>query len=221
MKSRIFLVTGLYVGLFSSALIAQEKNAIKKENAGEVTATEALKLDANVRFVETFTIMGEGDSGQRYRKEIEAKRDLATEMIQEESKKIEKAKTEYVSKASTMADTAREKEEKKLIKMDRDLKNLVTEKEEELKLEMQIATENLVQEMEIAVIDLAKQENVDVVFDKMTGRAIYVSQDFDWTDKVIKRVNENHQVKVAQSKKQHDNVKIAENKKTTEKTIKS
>ena len=115
--------------------------------------------------------------------------------------------------------------------MDRDLKNMVTEKEEELKLDMQIATEKLVQEMEVAVIELAKQENIDIVFDKMTGRAIYVSEEFDFTDKVLKRVNENHQIKLAQNKKQQDSVKIAnnkqdsmkvaDNKKTTDKVVKS
>ncbi|HWY34726.1 MAG TPA: OmpH family outer membrane protein, partial [Nitrosopumilaceae archaeon] len=167
-----------------------------------------------------FTVMGEGDSGQVFRKEIEAKRDLATETIQEESKKIEKARAEYVNKATTMTDSAREKEEKKLLKMERDIKNMVTEKEEELKLDMQIATEKLVQELEVAVVELAQQENIDVVFDKMTGRAIYVSKDFDWTDKVIKRVNENHQVKVAQAKKQ-EATKVVDNKKGVEKVVKS
>ena len=57
---------------------------------------------------------------------------------------------------------------------------------------MKIKEEKLVQEMEVAVIELAEQENIDVVFDKMTGRAIYVSSEFDFTDKVIKKVNENH-----------------------------
>ena len=226
MKNRVLLVTGLCVGLLSGVVVAEDKNAImqaaKKElNATQMMSDDAMKLDANVRFVETFTVMGEGDSGQLYRKEIEMKRDMATQAIQEESKKIEKAKNEYVSKATTMTDAAREKEEKKLLKMDRDLKNMVSEKEEELKLDMQIATETLVQEMEVAVTELAKQENIDIVFDKMTGRAIYVSEEFDVTDKVIKRVNKNHQVKIAQNKKQQESLKVAENKKSVDKTVKS
>jgi len=221
MKNRMLVAVGLYVGLLSTALVANEKVSSKKDvDVMSITATDAVKLEANVKFVETFTVMGEGDSGQIYRKEIEAKRDLATETIQEESKKIEKARSEYINKATTMTDAAREKEEKKLLKMERDLKNMVTEKEEELKLDMQIATEKLVQELEVAVVELAQQENIDVVFDKMTGRAIYVSKDFDWTDKVIKRVNENHQVKVAQAKK-HEATKVVDNKKGVEKVVKS
>jgi Skp family chaperone for outer membrane proteins len=173
-------------------------------------ANEGITLDANIRFVETFTVMGEGEAGQIARKEIEYKRDLATQEIQELNKKIEKAKTDYMNKASTMTDAAREKEEKRIIKMERDLKNLVAEKEEELKLDMQIATEKLALDMEAAVIEVAQEENIDIVIDKMTGRALYVAETFDYTDKIIDRVNKNHQIKLAQNQ-QTSTVKVAEN----------
>ncbi len=226
MKNRVLLVTGLCVGLFGCAVNADSQRAVKSEDKKSElkttdVMTDSVKLEANVRFVETFTVMGEGESGQIYRKEIEAKRDLATQEIQEESKKLEKAKNEYVSKSSTMTDAAREKEEKKLMKMDRDLKNMVSEKEEELKLDMQIATEKLVQEMEVAVVELAQQENIDIVFDKMTGRAIYVSEEFDYTEKVLNKVNKNHQVKIAQNKKQQEAVRVADNKKVSSSIVKS
>ena len=220
MKNRVLMTTGLCVGLMiGSASIAEDKNN-SAPRVVDVMTNRDIKLDAHVMFVETFTVMGEGETGQIARKEIESKRDLATQEIQEESKKIEKSKNEYVSKATTMSDAAREKEEKKLIKMERDLKNLVAEKEEELKLDMQIATEKLAQEMEVAVIELAQQENIDIVFDKMTGRAIYVSDSFDFTDKVIKRVNEKHHIKLAQNKKSESTLKVADNKKASDKSDK-
>jgi Skp family chaperone for outer membrane proteins len=225
MKNHVLLVV-LSASLLNGYVVAaekKEKEVLKTNlNVADVITNNDIKLEANVRFVETFTVMGEGDSGQIYRKEIEGKRDLAAQTIQDESKKIEKEKNDYIAKSSTMSDAAREKAEKTLLKMERDLKNLVTEKEEELKMDMQIATEKLVQEMEVAVIELAEQENIDVVFDKMTGRAIYVSSEFDFTDKVIKKVNENHQIKVAQNKKRQDTVKVADNtKKAADKNIKS
>ena len=176
MKNRVLLVV-LSASLLNGYVVAaekKEKEVLKTNlNVTDVITNNEIKLEANVRFVETFTVMGEGDSGQIYRKEIEGKRHLAAQTIQDESKKIEKEKNDYIAKSSTMSDAAREKSEKTLLKMERDLKNLVTEKEEELKMDMQIATEKLVQEMEVAVIELAEQENIDVVFDKMTGRAIY------------------------------------------------
>jgi Skp family chaperone for outer membrane proteins len=223
MKNRVLVLTGLCVGLMSVA-VAQDKNIVvapakvdKKElSATDILASSDMKVDASIMFVETFTVMGDSETGMLARKEIEAKRDLASQEVQVKSKDFEKAKNEYITKATTMSDAAREKEEKNLIKKERDLKNFVTEKEEELKLDMQMATEKLAHEMEAAVIELAQQENIDVVFDKMTGRAIYVSQTFDFTDKVIERVNEKHHLKLAQNKKDANNdaaLKIADNKK--------
>ena len=98
MKSRVLLLVGLSVGLFNS--INSEDNKVKKDNTKaqlnvtNVVVDNSVKLEANVKFVETFTVMGEGDSGQILRKEIESKRDLASQIIQDESKKIEKAKNE-------------------------------------------------------------------------------------------------------------------------------
>ena len=196
--------------------------APKKESSPQAQTLSAtdiiLDKQINMGFVESFTVMGEGNSGVDERHNIEEKRNFATQEIQEESKQFEKAKADYVAKSTTMTDTAREKEEKKLIKMERELKNLVAEKEEELKLDMQLATETLARELEVAVAQLAKEENLDVVFDKMTGRAIYVSEKLDYTAKAIKEVNKNYEIKLAQNKQNKTAApatKIADNKAIT------
>jgi Skp family chaperone for outer membrane proteins len=218
MNNKIMLLAGLCISV-SGASIATDKNvstanrAVKRESSKELSVADLLEdgraLDAKIRFVQTFTVMGEGEPGKLERKEIESKRDLATQEIQQESQKLEKTKTEYVAKASTMTDKAREAEEKKMMKMERDLKNLVAEKEEELKVEMQIATEKLAIDMESAVIELAKEDSIDIVFDTMTGRAIYVAKDFDLTNKVIQRVNERHTIKLAQQENVEGVMKVA------------
>jgi len=99
-----------------------------------------------------------------------------------------------------------------LMKMERDLKNLVAEKEEELKIDMQLATESLAQSLDAGVAKLAKNENLDVVFDKMTGRAMYVSEKFDFTTQAIKEVNKNYEIKLAQNNKQPEATKVADNR---------
>ena len=169
-------------------------------------------IDAAIGFVDSFAIMGECLEGQKARKEIETKRDLASNEIQEESKKFEKSKTDYVSKSTTMSDTAREKEEKKLLKMERDIKTLVAEKEEDLKADMQMATETLAQGLDTGIAKLAKNEKLDVIFDKMTGRAMYVSEKFDFTTKAIKEVDKNYEIKLAQNKQAKSATKVADNK---------
>ena len=101
------------------------------------------------------------------------------------------------------------KEEKQLMKMENELKNLVGEKEEELKVDMQIATENLAQSLDATVGKLAKNENLDIVFDKITGRAMYVSDKFDYTGQAIKEMNKNYEIKLAQNKQPESSTKVA------------
>lgn len=219
MKNRILTATALCVILFNN-INAEDKNLstteTKKQTKSLSTADflgdNNVLIDAAIGFVDSFAIMGDCQEGQKARKEIETKRDLASNEIQEETKKFEKAKSDYISKSTTMNDSAREKEEKKLVKMERDIKALVAEKEEDLKSDMQMATEALAQGLETGVAKLAKNEKLDVIFDKMTGRAMYVSEKFDFTSKAIKEVDKNYEVKLAQAKQAEAATKVADNK---------
>jgi Skp family chaperone for outer membrane proteins len=190
----------------------------------DILTDRSVVLDATTVVVDSYVVMGECAEGLKARKEIERKKDFASQEIQEESKVFEKAKADYVSKSTTMSDAARDKEEKKLMKMERDLKNLVAEKEEELKHDMQVATEMLAQSLEAGVTKLAQSENIDIVFDKMTGRAIYVSDKFNFTDKAIKEVNKNYEIKLAHNKQaeaEAETTKIADNKSSSARSAKA
>jgi len=196
----------------TSTNLVTDKMTGRSASTADFLDNADIKIDATIGFVESFTIMGECEEGKLARQNIEAKRDLAAQEIQEESKKFEKSKNDYIAKSTTMSDSAREKAEKELVKKERDIKNLVAEKEEDLKLDMQLATETLAQGLEAGVAKLAKNEGLDVVFDKMTGRAIYVSEKFDYTAKAIKEVDKSYEVKLAQNKKAESAVKVADNK---------
>ncbi len=196
----------------STNKISTVKKDTANKNMSDLISNQDITTDACLRVVESYTIMGESEKGQLKRSEIESKRDFATEQIQEKSKDFEKAKNSYVAKSTTMSDSAREKEEKQLMKMERDIKNFVSEKEEELKLDMQIATESLAQDLERSVTQLAQNENIDIVIDKMTGRAIYVSPKFDITHKAIEEMNKTYKVELAQNKQAESNTKVADNK---------
>jgi outer membrane protein len=212
MKNHMITATALCVVLLSSTINAEQTSTKKSLSTADILGDSNVMIEAAIGFVDSFAIMGECQEGQKARKEIENKRDLASNEIQEESKKFEKAKNEYVSKSTTMSDSAREKSEKQLMKMERDIKTLVAEKEEDLKVDMQMATETLAQGLDAGVAKLAKNENLDVVFDKMTGRAMYVSEKFDFTNKAIKEVNKNYEVKLAQNKQAETATKVADNK---------
>jgi len=214
MKNRMIIATAFCAVLFNN-IVAEEKTQLAtKKNISTIADVmdSNVTVDIAMGFIDSFAIMGDCQEGQKARKEIEAKRDMATKEIQDDSKRFEKAKADYMSKSTTMSDSAREKEEKQLMKMERDLKNLVAEKEEELKIDMQLATESLAQSLDAGVAKLAKNENLDVVFDKMTGRAMYVSEKFDFTTQAIKEVNKNYEIKLAQNNKQPEATKVADNR---------
>ena len=172
-------------------------------------------VDAKIGFVDTFQVMGECQQGQKARNDLEKKREELSSDIQQDEKKIQQAMTEYKSKVTTLSEEARGKEEKKLIKMERDYKNKIQESEDELKLDMQKKTERLARESDEGIIKMAQQEKLDVVFDKMTGRAVYVSDEFDFTNNAISIVDKNYETKLAQSKKvqpQPSAVRLAANR---------
>jgi len=231
MKKNIITATGFIV-LMSASAYAEDKaiTTVKKDVApAKTTAVKSVSIadvspmvNASIGFVESYTVMGEGDSGKDFRKNVEEKHSLARHDLQEEAKNLEKAKADYLAKSTTMNPTALAKEEKRLVKMENDLKELATELEEGVRYEMQVATENLARELEVAVAQLAEREHLDVVFDKMTGRAIYVSEKFDYTAEAIEQANKNYEVKLAQNKQaEQAAVKVAENKPAASKPAKA
>ena len=54
----------------------------------------------------------------------------------------------------------------------------------------------------------------------MTGRAMYVSDKFDFTDQAIKEMDKNYEIKLAQNSKQQEATKVADNKAAAPKATK-
>lgn len=211
MQNRILMGMSLSALLLSNAQVLAEDKNKSVITAADVFKNQDITVDAKVRCVHMFTAMGEADPGKIERKNLEQKTEFAKQELQEEAKALQKASSEYMSKATTMSEKARENEEKRLMKLDREAKAHAAEKNEEINLEMQIATETLAKGVEEAVIQIAKEDNVDLVFDTM-GRIIYVSDAFDITNKVIDRVNKNYEIVLAQNKQAESAVRVADNK---------
>jgi Skp family chaperone for outer membrane proteins len=104
---------------------------------------------------------------------------------------------EFQEKASMMSEDAREKEQKRLVKMERDFKIKAQEYEEDFKVSMQKATEKLSKEVDDAVYQYARSNKIDVVVDKWTGRVIYSSQENEPTGEIVALMNQSHEKRVA------------------------
>ncbi len=206
-----FVISGSIVtSVFADQKITSKKSPTKIEmsslktsnNKKNMHATQVLdRTDLRVGFVDSYQVMGSCKEGEKARKEVEEKQKEYSAAIQQEEQKIQQAVAEYKGKANMLSEPAREKEEMRLMKMERDYKASLQDKEEELKLEMQIRTEKLAKNMDAGVKKMAKEQGLDVVFDRATGRAIYVVDSYDMTEKAVSVVDKEYTIKIAQEER--------------------
>jgi len=157
-----------------------------------------LSTNIEIRFIDSFEVMGSCKEGIRARHDLEEKREVLGKEIQREEQKITQTMSEYKGKSSMLSDSAREKEEKKLMSMEREYKNKVQDSELDLKTDMEKKTQNLARNVDKAVKEVAKEEKLDVVVDKPTGRVIYVDERLDFTVQVKGEMNKQYEIKLAQ-----------------------
>ncbi len=207
----------------TSPVKSDTKTVTKKENPKTLSnfmADANLSTNIEIRFIDSFEVMGGCKEGVKARQDLEVKREVLSQDLQKDEQKFTQTMSEYKGKSSMLSDTAREKEEKKLMRMDREYKNKIQESEEELKIDMQKKTENLARNVDQAVIKVAKEENLDAVVDKVTGRVIYVDEKFDFTAQVKNEMNKQYDIKLAQNKKESNMLgTIATAKTNTVRTI--
>ena len=161
----------------------------------EKTVTTNLKF----RFIDSFELMRETEEGKKISQELQETYKKYTAEIQKDDEELAKEKSEYARKRSMLSETAREAEEKKLIKKERELKNKIQEKEEEYKMTFNKATEQVFKEITEAVTKTAKEEGLDAVFDINSGRALYVADNVNYTAKVKNSMNEKYKTKLAKN----------------------
>lgn len=192
MKNRKRLVFGIAGAIvLSGALLA---NVVKKDNPKtNIDASALMPLgDANVSkvlYVDAQGAMQLSTPGIALRQEAEQKQASMIEQLQSAVKGYEQAKIAYSNKASTLGVAARDNEEKKLIKMERELKL----KEQELKEEFQVTfgrkTDALTKDLMVAAQKLGEQAGVDAVIDIKSGTVLWVRESKNYTTQLVQVIN--------------------------------
>lgn len=196
----VVLGVGMIAGV--SVIQCETKNAPKIMAAPVIEdAKNADRNDLKIRFMDVFAAMREGEEGAEVTAKLDLKRQELGKEVESKGKRLEQAKVEFKTKASTMNDAARAKKEQEIVRMSRDFESDVQMYEEELKGSMQAATEVLAKEVEQAVTEIAKKEGLDAVIDKVTGRVVYTSGKADCTVQVVQHMNKNFKTKIAQNGK--------------------
>lgn len=199
MMKRNVIGLGIVLGAGMIAGIAQA--SAPKVLAAPVFEDKVSGSDLKIRFMDVFAAMREGQEGVEVTAKLDLKRQELGKELEGDGKKLEQAKVEFKSKASTMNDSARAKKEQEIVRMNRDFEGKVQSCEEELKLSMQQVTEVLAKEVEQAVTEYAKNEKLDAVIDKVTGKVVYTSGKSDCTEAIIQGMNKNFKAKLARNEK--------------------
>ena len=199
MMKRNVIGLGLVLGVGMIAGVAQA--SAPKVMAPPVFEDKAVGKNLNISVMDVFAAMREGQEGAEVTPKLDLKRQEYGKDLEGDGKKLEQAKVEFKSKASTMNDSARAKKEQEIVRMNRDFESKVQSAEEELKLCMQQVTEVLAKEVEQAVTEYAKKNDLDLVFDKVTGKIVYSSGKADCTEAIIQGMNKNFKAKLARNEK--------------------
>jgi len=143
-----------------------------------------MSTNLKFRFVDSFALMRETGEGKEISQDLQEKYKEYALDIQKDNEELEKEAADYKRKEAMLSESARESEQKKLMKKKRELESKIQESEEDYKREANKATEQVFKEITEAVAETAKAEGLDAVFDMNSGRAIYVADAVNYTEKV-------------------------------------
>jgi Skp family chaperone for outer membrane proteins len=217
MKGFIMKKNALSLALLLSAPLALADAPISTAKAPSMTT---LSGDLNIGFVDSFSAMRESDSGKKASQQLQATQERLANELRNAQEKLMKEANDFQTKQATMSETAREAEQKRLAKAERDLKARGEEAEMEMKLAMQKVTDSLSKEVEVAITKVAKDKKLDAVVDTSTGRVLYVENKANYTSSLVKEMDNEHKIQLASNKKAPaESVKLAQSAKKDDKKV--
>ena len=146
-------------------------------------AEEALKIG----ILDLQKVLNECDAGKKAKTDLEALIKSKESAIEEKGLEIEKLKSELQKQASVLSSEAKKSKEAELEKLLRDYQRTVQDSQEELKRKEGELTEAIIKGVHELVDDIGKKEGYTVIIEK--SLALYINEDLDITDTVIKRHN--------------------------------
>lgn len=138
---------------------------------------------------------------QDAQQEVKQEQEKGFKRIQQSEQEFVKAQKELESKIKTLSPEAQAKEQKKLVKMQRDGEELVQNIKEEIQMLVYKKTEILDQELLAAAKEFAQLNGFDVVKDKTTGRSLYVAEHLDSSAELTKLLDAKYEARLAQNNK--------------------
>lgn len=158
---------------------------------------QVVTTNLKIEYVDSFAAIRGVEEGQEFAKELEVKRiELGQDLKLLEETLTASAK-EFQTKASTMSETGRAREQKTLVKLEREYKAKLQESEEDMKITMQMGQERLLREHNDAVFKYAKANDVDLIFGP--GGVVFASEKANCTLNIIEGMNKSYEIKLAKA----------------------
>jgi len=147
--------------------------------------------DIKTRVIDSQELMAKTEKGKKTADELQETYKKLAEDVQNQNKELKKAVRDLEQKKGMLSKEAFEKEQEAILaKRDR-LGTMSREYEEKYRRAAQRATEDMVEDIVKVVEEIAKAEGLDEVRDK-SGRVLYASNKADYTEKVLKRMDEKY-----------------------------
>jgi outer membrane protein len=140
--------------------------------------------------VDLFRALNESDSGKRAKSDLEAVIKSKQASIDEKGKAIEKAKSEIEKQAAILSAEAKKGKEEEIERMIRDYQRVVTDSQAEVKKKESELTGSILKELRELIGRIGQEEAYTLVLENAEGLILHFDKAIDFTDKVIKRYNE-------------------------------
>lgn len=169
--------TFLSILLLSTVAVAHAEVPVKQLKAGVVSATDIM-MGTNI--------------GQDANKRIDTKRMDMMNKLQKEADEVKKLEDTLKAKMSTMSESSKRDEVAKIESRKQEIELKNKQYMQELQLAAQKEMEDLGQEFDKAVQKIAKDMNLDILFEKESGRIVFASDAVNVTESVKVAMNAQH-----------------------------
>jgi Skp family chaperone for outer membrane proteins len=177
-----------------NTIIANEQNMKVAPGLTKRLLSEAELGNIKVRIVNAFEVVGASKEGEKVRNESMAEKAKLEKMLQDLQKELVAASQEFNSKFDTLSDDAKTKEEKRIAKMEDDLKIKARETKETFEQFVQKRMGDIGVAFDAAAKQYAQIEKIDLLIDETTGRPVYVAEQLKCTNQITAAMDKNYKV---------------------------
>jgi outer membrane protein len=149
----------------------------------------AYASDLKIGYVDLNKALNSSDTGKKAVKILEDMVRAKQKFIDQKGDDIKKLDDELIKQASVLNPEALKEKREEREKLMRDYQRMVKDSQQEIQKKQADLMEDIIKELRNVVNTIGKEEGYMVVFERTESGILYIPEDVDLTDKLIKRFN--------------------------------